>query len=87
MGGVGYVYTYTGTLYARTSVGAYGGQWASDGVRVTKTNIINHVHVHLAGLGVVCWVSVGGVALQGTVSIPRKINTNMYICIYNNMQL
>ena len=45
--------------YECTGVGgAYGGLWVSDGVRVTKTNIMNHVHAHLFGLGGVGWVSV-----------------------------
>ena len=37
--------------------GAYGGRWASDGVRVTRQT---HVHDHLVGFRGVCRVSLGG---------------------------
>ena len=44
------------TVYGRGK-GPVGIGWCA----CDMTNIINHVHVHLAGLGGVGWVSVGGV--------------------------
>ena len=50
----------------RTTV--YGGLWGPVGVgwcACDMIKIINHIHVHLAGLGGVSWVSVGGVEQFG----------------------
>ena len=44
----------------RTTV--YGGLWGPVGVGWCACDMINHIHVHLGGVG---WVSVGGVEQFG----------------------
>ena len=70
-------HTIAHTTHIRTTVYGCGrGLRRPVGIRCCACDIINHVHAHLAGLGVVGWVSVCYVECSDTIGpVGREEST------------